>query len=61
MDYTLASGTLTFDPGQTSKQIAVTVVNDSAVEMDETIVVTLSSPFNATLGHHRRAHLHDPG
>src|SRR5439155_940777 len=49
-DYTLASGTLTFNAGQTSKNITFSVVDDGNVETNETIVVTLSSPANATLG-----------
>src|SRR5207249_2866448 len=50
VDYTLASGTLSFAPGQTNQTIAISVVNDAAIEFDETIVVTLSAPANATLG-----------
>jgi hypothetical protein len=50
VDYTLASGTLTFSPGQTSRTIPITIVNDTVVEVNETIQVTLSAPTNATLG-----------
>ncbi|MBM4261636.1 MAG: DUF11 domain-containing protein [Deltaproteobacteria bacterium] len=49
-DYTLASGTLTFATGQTTRNIAVTINNDSLDELDETIQITLSNPVNATLG-----------
>lgn len=45
-----APGTLTFMPGQTSKTIDVTVVEDTLDEPDETVVVSLSTPGNATLG-----------
>ena len=49
-DYTaLAGGTLTFAPGETSKSVAVTVSGDDIDESDETVVVRLSSPSNATL------------
>ena len=49
-DYvTLTSGTLTFAPGETSKSVAVTVSGDDIDELDETVVVRLSSPSNATL------------
>ena len=49
-DYvTLAGGTLTFAPGETSKSVAVTVTGDDIDESDETVVVRLSSPSNATL------------
>ncbi len=50
-DYgTLACGTITFAPGQTSKTIKLQVVNDGDVESDETVVVTLSSPAGGGLG-----------
>ena len=49
-DYdTLAGGTLTFAPGETSKSVAVTVSGDDIDEPDETVVVRLSSPSEATL------------
>jgi hypothetical protein len=50
VDYTLASGTLTFNPGVTEQIITVQVVDDELDEFDETIVISLSSPSNATLG-----------
>lgn len=50
VDYTLASGTLTFAPGETTKNIAPTVVDDALDENDETVVVTLSNPSDATPG-----------
>ncbi|HUW82218.1 MAG TPA: Calx-beta domain-containing protein [Phycisphaerae bacterium] len=50
VDYTLASDTLTFNPGETVKYIEVAIVNDGDEESDETIVVTLSNPVNGTLG-----------
>ena len=49
-DYeTLAGGTLSFAPGETSKSVAVTVSGDDIDEPHETVVVRLSSPSNATL------------
>ena len=48
-DYTAASGTLTFNPGEISKTITVFVKGDTKVESDETFFVNLSSPTNATL------------
>ncbi len=50
VDYTLASGTLSFAPGVTSQNISITVFNDTLDEDDETIQITLSNPNNATLG-----------
>jgi hypothetical protein len=49
VDYTAGSGTLTFDPGDTSEPIAVTVNGDLVAELDETFRVTLTAPSNATL------------
>ena len=50
VDYTLASGTLTFAPGTTTQNIALTVINDGLDEYNETLEITLSNPLNATLG-----------
>ena len=47
-DYTaLASGTLTFAVGETSKTVDVTVTGDATDEPDETVAVVLSGPVNA--------------
>jgi chitinase len=48
-DYTATGGTLTFAPGNTVQTITVAVLGDSQVEGDETMVVTLTNPSNATL------------
>jgi subtilisin family serine protease len=48
-DYTATSGTLTFNPGETSKVISVAVRNDSVVEADETFFVDLSRASGATI------------
>ncbi len=49
-DYTaLASGTLTFAAGDTSRTISVSVTGDDTDEPDETVRVTLNSPTNAVL------------
>ncbi|MGE5894062.1 MAG: Calx-beta domain-containing protein, partial [bacterium] len=50
VDYTLASGTLTFSSGVTSQPINITINNDLIDELDETIQVTLQNPSNAALG-----------
>lgn len=49
-DYTSATGTVKFAPGETSQTITVTVVGETAYEPDETFTVALSSPVNATIG-----------
>jgi chitinase len=49
-DYASASGTVTFNPGEVSKQILVPVVGDLAIEPNETYSVNLSNPTNATIG-----------
>jgi len=49
-DFTLSSGVLTFNAGQTSKQIPFSVVDDLDIEGNETIVVTLSNAQNANAG-----------
>jgi len=49
-DYNAAFGSITFLPGETLKQIAVTVRGDTRVEPNETFQVVLSSPSsNATI------------
>ena len=50
-DYTLANGTLTISAGESSGTITIgSITDDSISEADETIIVTLSNPSNATLG-----------
>jgi hypothetical protein len=50
-DYTISSASpLTFAPGETEKTITITVVDDAVAETDETVVLTLGTPTNATLG-----------
>jgi len=49
-DYTAAGNILlTFTPGQTTRTIIIPIVDDGADEFDETFIVTLSNPVNATL------------
>jgi hypothetical protein len=48
-DYVAGSGTVIFAPGETSKTIQVAVNGDLKRELDETLVVNLSSPANVTM------------
>jgi hypothetical protein len=49
-DYTGGTGTLTFEPGETTQYIPLTIVNDGAQEENETIILFLTGPVNAQLG-----------
>jgi len=50
-DYALANGTLTFNPGENIKNLTIaSIVDDAILEADETVIVTLSNPTNASLG-----------
>ena len=44
VDYTPVSGTLTFAPLATSATITIPLLNDSTIEGNESVVVTLSNP-----------------
>jgi hypothetical protein len=46
-DYTAKSGNLSFQPGETTKEIPITIINDNLNEINETFLVSLS---NATVG-----------
>jgi len=50
VDYTLKAGPLSFAPGELTKYIEVTPVDDDLEEADETILLTLSNPSGAKLG-----------
>ncbi|HLL15811.1 MAG TPA: Calx-beta domain-containing protein [Pyrinomonadaceae bacterium] len=50
-DYTAVSGQLTFAASETQKTISIPIIDDTAVENDETLTVTLSNPGGgATIG-----------
>ena len=48
-DYVTTTGTLTFNPGDTSKTISVTIVQDAIDETDETFTISLSNPTNSAI------------
>ncbi|NQT73570.1 MAG: Ig-like domain-containing protein, partial [Chloroflexi bacterium] len=50
LDYNSATGTLTFDPGETMKTFTVSVIDDTIIEANETVILTLNNPTNAAIG-----------
>ena len=55
-DYTTTAGTLTFMQGNTSLTFSLPIVNDTLVEGDETVLLTLSNPQGgASLGAQKSA------
>ncbi len=49
-DYTAASGTITFAPGETSKTISLPVLADTVLEASETVMVNLAQANGAVIG-----------
>ena len=49
-DYTLSSGTSTITNGNTTTSITLIIVDDSEIELNETIEITISNPNGGTLG-----------
>jgi photosystem II stability/assembly factor-like uncharacterized protein len=49
IDYETRSGTITFEPGTTAFTIPVKICGDTSAEANESFVLVLSSPSNATL------------
>ncbi len=50
VDFTPASGTLTFAAGETSKEVTVNIITDSIAEENETFSLRLTNPVNASAG-----------
>ena len=51
VDHDLEDGTLTIDAGENTGIITIpNIIDDDLAEEDETIIITLSNPTNATLG-----------
>lgn len=48
-DYTLATGTLSFSPGDSVRSIPLTIWDDSMADAAETIIITLSNPVGLAL------------
>jgi len=49
-DFTAASGTVTFAPGDTSESVTISVNGDALVEPDEYLLVSFNHPTNAKMG-----------
>ena len=49
-DFTAASGTVTFAPGETAKTVSISVNGDALVEPDEYLLVSFNHPTNAEIG-----------
>ena len=52
-DYLSKTGTLTIAPGETSKTITISILNNTLVEADETFVINLSNAINAVFADHQ--------
>ena len=48
-DYTATSGTLTFAPGEITKEVRVSILDDAFDETGETFFLTVSNPSNASI------------
>ena len=48
MDYTAGSGTLEFEPGTTTMEVEVSLLDDELDEMPEQFAIVLDAPVNAT-------------
>lgn len=49
-DFNLAAGTLNFAAGDISETIGLSIVDDLLIEEDETVIITLSNPSEASMG-----------
>ncbi len=49
-DYNALAGTLSFAPGETSKDVSVAILGDTSPEPSETFSVSLSGPVGAAIG-----------
>ncbi|ELS03177.1 glucose/sorbosone dehydrogenase [Xenococcus sp. PCC 7305] len=50
LDYTAVSGTLTFDPGQSTKTFNIPLLDDALPELNEALTITLNNPVGIDLG-----------
>lgn len=50
LDFIAATGTLTFNPGDSVRHIAVALVDDAVIETSETVLIVLSNPVGVYFG-----------
>lgn len=50
VDYTISATSVTFNPGTTTSTVFVTIIGDTIVELNETIVLSFFNPFNGVIG-----------
>jgi hypothetical protein len=61
-DYDDGTGTLTFDPGVSTRPVSVTILADTLAEGVETFRLDLSGPSGASIAHGQATgRIHDPG
>ena len=53
LDYTSISDTTSIQAGDTTAEIFIAIINDASVEDDETFMVVISNPYNATIDKNR--------
>lgn len=53
-DYIVDSGTVTFNQGESSKTISISIIDDAVVESEETFSISLSVPYQSTIGEHNK-------
>jgi hypothetical protein len=49
-DFTAATGTVTFAPGDTTETVAIEILGDTTIEPDDYVVAAFTNPQNATIG-----------
>ncbi|MBI5674697.1 MAG: DUF4214 domain-containing protein, partial [Nitrospirae bacterium] len=49
-DYTITASPITIPAGSTTGTATITITNDTAVEVNETVILTMGTPTNVTLG-----------
>ncbi len=56
-DFTASSGTITFEPGQTSQEIVIPILEDAIAETEETFSLSIGNSVGTVLGDTRTANI----